>query len=754
MQNVWWQTLVVGSATLTIGLTGLTGTLAEPISRKVARSSPRANSTENVAIQVSRANGADVQPGDWAFQALQSLSQRYGCAAVSLGGPGTQPLSRYEFAAAFNACRDRISHLISVRSNATARQDLATLKRLETEFAAELKTLRSRIDSLESPTTELEANQFSTTTKLQSEPALIPNFAHPSAAPPPARPAPTEAPARARFEVPAQGTTSHQGYIDGLSNVSPTSRAPGRPAGKNRSLTTPFSSRVVSGADATGADRLLVPQPDFNREGYNPIQENPFLRVGPNPLSTFSIDVDAASYSNMRRFINGGQLPPKDAVRLEELINYFSYDYPNPKGKRPFSITTEVSQTPWNPKHQLVHIGLQGKQIATKKLPPNNLVFLLDVSGSMNSANKLPLVKSAMKLLVEQLREQDKVTIAVYAGAAGLVLPPTAGNEKATILNAIDRLQAGGSTAGGAGMKLAYKRAQENFLSKGNNRVILATDGDFNVGPSSDAELVRMIEKKRQQGVFLSVLGFGTGNYQDAKMEQLADKGNGNYAYIDTIREARKVLVNEMGATLLTIAKDVKLQVEFNPAKVQAYRLIGYENRLLRDEDFHDDTKDAGELGAGHTVTALYEVIPVGVESDVPLPETGSLRYQQTQVNATAYDSDELMQVQLRYKRPDRDKSKLISQPVVDRGVALEDASDNFKFSAAVAGFGLLLRDSQYKGEASFEQVLRLAQQSKGKDTNGYRAEFIQLVRNSQKLVAANQERYRAEVNAESGTHP
>jgi|GEM_PF-155312 len=745
MQNHWRHRLLLGAATLTAGLASAIVTYspqqisarAESLSTNMAQSAPQA---PHAALP-----GPPVQPSDWAFQALQSLAQRYGCIAGSApGGLGNQALSRYEFATALNACLDRISALVAARSNPTSRQDLATLQRLQTEFAPELASLRGRVDALETRTAELESTQRSIPSQQNGAINL------PAKAPPP----PALAHPRPQFRAAPGDISLSNGYA--TSGAAPSSTAPqspvatgtvGQPRQLRQALRTrkPHPTGVSMDEDTAGFGSNLTQQPGFDREGYNPIQENPFLRVGSNPLSTFSIDVDAASYSNVRRFINSGQRPPRDAVRLEELINYFTYDYPDPKGKRPFSITTEVSQTPWNPKHQLVHIGLQGKRIATQKLPPNNLVFLLDVSGSMHSPDKLPLVKSAMKLLVEQLREQDSVTMVVYAGAAGLVLPPTSGNEKTTILEAIEQLQAGGSTAGGAGIQLAYKMAQENFNPKGNNRVILATDGDFNVGISSDAELVQMIEEKRQNGVFLSVLGFGTGNLQDAKMEQLADKGNGNYAYIDSIREARKVLVNEMGATLLTIAKDVKLQVEFNPTKVQAYRLIGYENRLLRDEDFHDDTKDAGELGAGHTVTALYEIIPVGVDSDAKLPPAESLRYQQTTVNAAAYDSDELMQVQLRYKRPDRDKSKLIAQPVVDRDMALEDTSANFKFSAAVAGFGLLLRDSQYKGKASFEQVLRLAQQSKGEDPNGYRAEFIQLVRSSQKLMAAEQPQQRAE---------
>lgn len=468
-------------------------------------------------------------------------------------------------------------------------------------------------------------------------------------------------------------------------------------------------------------------------EAYDRIEENPFQRASKNPLSTFSIDVDAASYSNVRRFINNGQLPPKDAVRIEELINYFNYEYPQPESDRPFSVSTEISQAPWNPNHRLVHIGLQGKQISTENLPPSNLVFLIDASGSMDDPNKLPLLKSAFRLLVNELRDNDKVSIVVYAGAAGVVLPPTPGNQKDKILDAIEKLQAGGSTAGGEGIQLAYKLAQDNFIKSGNNRVILATDGDFNVGVSSDSELVRLIEQKRGEGVFLTVLGVGTGNLQDAKMEKLADKGNGNYAYIDNILEAKKVLVKEMGGTLLTIAKDVKIQVEFNPAKVQGYRIIGYENRMLQTEDFQDDKKDAGELGAGHAVTALYEIIPVGVKSNVKLSDGDDLNNQKTEKPAV-FGNQDLMQVRLRYKAPNQTTSQLLTSPVVDRGLKLEDASTNYKFSAAVATFGMVLRDSQYKGKASFDDVLKLANQSQGEDLDGYRAEFIRLVERSKSL--------------------
>ena len=496
-------------------------------------------------------------------------------------------------------------------------------------------------------------------------------------------------------------------------------------------------SLVLNNIDFDQAD---AEPPAASGEGYNPIDENPFRRVVNNPLSTFAIDVDAASYSNVRRFINQGQLPPKDAVRIEELINYFKYDYPQPKGDRPFSVTTEVSAAPWNPAHRLVHIGLQGKIITNENLPPSNLVFLLDVSGSMDEPNKLPLLKSAFRLLVDQLSDQDRVSIVVYAGSAGVVLSPTPGNQKGQILAALEQLEAGGSTAGGEGIQRAYQLAQENFIESGNNRVLLATDGDFNIGISSDAELVRLIEEKREQGVFLTVLGFGAGNLQDAKMESLADQGNGHYAYIDNILEAKKVLVSELGGTLLTIAKDVKIQVGFNPAQVQAYRLIGYENRLLRSEEFTDDTKDAGELGAGHSVTALYEVIPAGVDSEVELPDIDASSTQGDAVEPAAYRNDELMQVQLRYKLPDHNDSKLLTYRLADQGLRLEGASTDFRFSAAVAAFGMVLRGSQYKGNASFDHVLSWASDSQGPDLDGYRAEFIRLLQTS-KTIAGDQAR-------------
>ena len=478
---------------------------------------------------------------------------------------------------------------------------------------------------------------------------------------------------------------------------------------------------------------------DFNTEGYDYITENTFLKSIDNPLSTFSIDVDAASYSNVRRFLNQGQLPPAGAVRIEEMINYFHYDYPQPKNNEPFSINTEISDAPWNKDHKLVLIGLQGKTIPTGNLPASNLVFLIDVSGSMNMPNKLPLVKASMKMLVDQLREQDKVSIVVYAGAAGLVLKPTSGDQRTSIKDAIDNLEAGGSTAGGAGIKLAYKTANEFFVKGGNNRVILCTDGDFNIGESSDDAMERLIEEERKSGVFLTVLGYGMGNYKDSKMQKLADKGNGNHAYIDGITEAKKVLVNEFGGTLFTIAKDVKLQIEFNPAKVQGYRLIGYENRLLAKEDFNDDKKDAGELGSGHTVTALYEVIPVGVKSDF-LKDVDPLKYQKEkngEVKRTSH-ADELVTVKFRYKAPDGDVSKLIEHAVKDDRLSIANTSENFRFAASVAEFGMLLRNSTFKSQASFDNVIRLAKKAKGTDEEGYRSEFIRLVESAQLLAKEN----------------
>jgi len=465
----------------------------------------------------------------------------------------------------------------------------------------------------------------------------------------------------------------------------------------------------------------------FGREQYARIAENGFRSVRDHPLSTFSTDVDRASYSNVRRFLLGERrLPPVDAVQVEEMINYFSYDYAMPEGRDPVAITTEVGTAPWAPRHRLLRIGLATRSIVAEDLPASNLVFLIDVSGSMNSPDKLPLVQQSLRLLVEQLRPIDRVAIVVYAGSAGLVLESTSGRRKDQILEAIDRLQAGGSTAGGAGLRLAYRVARENFQRRGNNRVILATDGDFNVGESSDAAMVRLIEEKREEGTFLTVLGFGTGNLQSDKMQSLAQHGNGNYAYIDRMAEARKVFVSEMGGTLVTVAKDVKLQVEFNPAVVSGYRLIGYENRLLANEDFNNDLKDAGDLGSGHRVTALYEIIPVGADSDIDIPGVDPLRYQSQDRSRNRASDEEVAFVRIRYKRPDSDRSRLIEEAI---RIGDDAPTGDFHFAAAVAGFGMLLRNSEHQGSISVPRILALASDGMGPDLDGYRRGFIDLVK-------------------------
>ncbi|WP_026777551.1 VWA domain-containing protein [Polaribacter sp. Hel_I_88] len=461
-----------------------------------------------------------------------------------------------------------------------------------------------------------------------------------------------------------------------------------------------------------------------NDESYAQINENKFKRVQLSPLSTFSIDVDKASYSNVRRMINNGEKVPFNAVKIEEMINYFDYQYPQPKGEHPFSINTEFVETPWNTTTKLVKIGLQGKTFEQEDLPASNLTFLIDVSGSMGAQNKLPLLKSAFKLLVNQLRKEDKVAIVVYAGAAGVVLKPTSGNQKEKILNALNNLESGGSTAGGKGIKLAYKLAEKNFKKNGNNRVILATDGDFNVGASSDERMEKLIAKKRETGVFLSVLGFGYGNYKDSKLEILADKGNGNHAYIDTMQEAQKVFGQEFGGTLHTIAKDVKIQVEFNPNKVKGYRLIGYENRLLNDEDFIDDSIDAGELGAGHKVTALYEIILAGTENEF-LKVVPDLKYTGNNSKLST-NNNELFTVKFRYKKPSEDKS---FEMIHIQNDEITNASEDMKFATAVALFGLKLRKSQYINKIENSTIIELAKNGKGEDVNGYRAEFIRLVK-------------------------
>jgi len=484
------------------------------------------------------------------------------------------------------------------------------------------------------------------------------------------------------------------------------------------------SAMIMNDVLAGRISGIRIMEREMDQESYTSVAENDFKNPLKTPLSTFSIDVDAASYSNMRRFINDGQKPPEDAVRVEEMINYFSYNYPQPKNSAPFSINYEVADCPWNSDNKLLHIGLQGKELETEEAPASNLVFLIDVSGSMGASNKLPLLKKAYGLLVNQLRKQDRIAIVVYAGSSGLVLPSTAGSEKKKILKALDNLKSGGGTAGAAGLKLAYKVAEENFIKGGNNRIILATDGDFNVGQSSDTDLEKLIVSKRNKGIFISVTGFGMGNYKDSKMEVIADKGNGNYAYIDNILEAKKVFINEFSSTLFTIAKDVKIQIEFNPNHVKQYRLIGYENRLLNDEDFQNDKKDAGELGAGHTVTALYEIVPIGSGKKLDT----DLKYQKTEVKVVNNFNKELATVKFRYKKPNGNKSKLIVKTIKTEGKSFDTTSNNFQFSSAVAGFGMLLKDSEYKGNLSYEKVLKMAQKGKGADEFGYRAEFIRLV--------------------------
>jgi Ca-activated chloride channel family protein len=448
--------------------------------------------------------------------------------------------------------------------------------------------------------------------------------------------------------------------------------------------------------------------------------------------------VDTASYSNVRRFLTQGQLPPKDAVRIEEMLNYFTYDSAAPRDggdEMPFSSNVEVASCPWNAQHRLVRVALKGREVAPDKRPDSNLVFLIDVSGSMQPDNKLPLLKRAMAMLVNQLGGRDRVAIVVYAGSSGLVLPSTSCDEKGSILNALDQLQASGSTNGAQGIELAYDIASKSFIKGGTNRVVLCTDGDFNVGITDQGALTRLIEDKAKTGVFLSVLGFGMGNTKDSTMEKLADKGNGNYAYIDTINEAKKVLVEQMSGTLVTIAKDVKVQVEFNPARVASYRLIGYENRMLAKEDFNDDLKDAGEIGAGHAVTALYEVIPAG--KDVPSPATQTvdeLKYQTKTKVSDAAASAELMTLKLRYKQPDGQTSKLLQFPVTDAGATYAHASTDFKFAASVAAFGMILRDSPHRGQVTLDGVIELAEEGKGADANGYRGEFIELLRAAKTL--------------------
>jgi len=507
-----------------------------------------------------------------------------------------------------------------------------------------------------------------------------------------------------------------------------------------------YDKNVAKAKNAPGALQKSLKYSGYNAvnttanpqdESYKAITENGFSTPKDNPLSTFSVDVDAASYSNMRRFINNGQLPPPDAVRVEEMINYFKYNFNEPKGNEPVGMTTEISSAPWNKSHLLVRIGLKARTIDMDKLPPSNLVFLLDISGSMGEPNKLPLVKSAMKMLTDQLRPQDRVAIVVYSGEVAMKLPSTPGDEKQRIKDAIDELQAGGSTAGGAGIKMAYKIARENFKKNGNNRIIMCTDGDFNVGDSSDGDMETLVTRERYSNVPITIMGFGMGNLKDSKMEILADKGNGNYAYIDNLTEAQKTLVNEYGGTMFMVAKDVKLQVEFNPALVQAYRLVGYEDRLLNKEDFNNDQKDAGDMGSGHTVTAFYEIVPTGVKDDYS-NGVDPLKYQSNLpvVAATGHYANEMITVKFRYKQPGSDQSKLSVAVVMNHPASFNSTSADFRFAAAVAEFGMLLRNSQFKQNGSFDQAIDIAKNAKGNDEDGYRAEFVRLAQTAKSLMA------------------
>jgi len=493
-------------------------------------------------------------------------------------------------------------------------------------------------------------------------------------------------------------------------------------ASKSNEMAAPMIAGINSGQSFQRYNN------NFNTEGYAAVNENGYKNVKNNPLSTFSIDVDNASYSNIRRFINLGEIPPADAIRIEEMINYFKYDYPEPAGEDPFSVSSELAECPWNKKHLLLHVGLRGKSIDKYSLPSSNLVFLIDVSGSMSDPNKLPLLKSAFGLLVGELRPKDRVAIVVYAGAAGLVLESTPGNRKEMIMAAIDNLEAGGSTAGGAGLKLAYAEAERNFITGGNNRIILATDGDFNIGESSNGAMERLVEEKRREGVFITVLGFGMGNVKDDKMEIIADKGNGNYSYIDNLQEARRVLVREFGGTLFTIAKDVKFQIEFNPEKIETYRLIGYENRLLEEEDFNDDRKDAGEMGAGHNVTALYELIPSRYDENVPAVDPLKYQISNDGDNMKNDFMDEYLTIKIRYKKPDGMKSMLMVKPVRGPVNSIITASENLRFAAAVTEFGMILRNSEFMGNATLESAATLARSAMGEDEDGYRSELIRLI--------------------------
>ena len=545
----------------------------------------------------------------------------------------------------------------------------------------------------------------------------------------PVAPAPTNAPEFVE-EKPSAGADQAAAGKNKRLALNPAAPPPAKP--KMASNAFGYSS----GAGETPAEPPSRYRQDFNTATYDKVEENPFLPAASNPLSTFSIDVDTASYANVRRFINSGSLPPKDAVRVEEMINYFSYDYREPEADKPFSIELDATACPWDTTHRLLRIGLKGREVANENRPASNLVFLLDVSGSMMPAERLPLVKQAMRLLVEKLTEKDRVAIVIYAGGSGLALKSTSGSEKEKILRALEELQASGSTNGAEGIELAYKVAADNFIKGGVNRVILATDGDFNIGVTNQGDLIRLIEAKAKTGVFLSVLGVGTDNLKDSTMQKLADKGNGNYAYLDSVDEARKVLVQQINGTLMTIAKDVKIQVEFNPARVASYRLIGYEKRILRKEDFNNDKVDAGEIGAGHTVTALYEIVPAGSGATDPaasVPPVDPLKYATTRTE-TSNGSPEMVTVKLRHKKPDGETSELTERSFTDNGSKFENAPADLKFAAAVAEFGMILRDSQYKGKGTLGALIEWAMEGKGRDTAGYRAGFIEMARKAQTL--------------------
>jgi Ca-activated chloride channel family protein len=651
-------------------------------------------------------------------------------------GSFSSSLGKWVFGGALAAAACLIFAIILTPNLLQSKADMGTLAELRRPQVEGVSSLPERLAEEADPNTDFGNRRYQATTAPETAGASVRN---------------EDSEVVAQMEVPASASKLQQ--TEPKSQPTPGPPAAGMvggiAAGEAREFAQVGRSRADTPAPAErGAGSYLyeaeapavvadarprdISGPDFNTEAYDRIEDNQFLEVLQNPLSTFSIDVDTASYANVRRFLQGGTLPPKDAVRIEEMLNYFSYNYPVPSGEGPFSASVEVAQAPWRLEHRLVRIGLKGQVVETEKRPSSNLVFLLDVSGSMQPANKLPLLKEAMRLLVDRLSEKDRVAMVVYAGASGLVLPSTSSDQKGKILAALDHLEAGGSTNGGSGIRLAYQTAVSHFISGGINRVILATDGDFNVGTTNQGDLTRLIEENAKSGVFLTVLGFGMGNYKDSTLEKLADQGNGNYAYIDNINEARKVLVDEINSTLVTIAKDVKIQIEFNPLQVSAYRLIGYENRLLRKEDFNDDTKDAGEIGAGHTVTALYEIVPAG--RGLPIPGVDPLKYQTPMSTTDVAQGGELLTLKLRYKQPEGQTSQLLEFPVRDGDKAYSRASQDFKFAAAVASFGMILRQSPHKGNGTLDAVLELAEEGKGSDRHGYRAEFLELVKQARAL--------------------